>query len=140
MIMRQEHLISNYTKKKYKPWTKGCNEAATPNIVNQKFNHKQTLDVVVSDLTYVNVNESWCYVCLIIDLWNREIIGWSAGRKKNAELVRKALYSIPYSLERIDIFHSDRGKEFDNKLIDEVVHAFTMKRSLSKKAAHMIML
>jgi len=36
------------------------------------------------------VRNKWCYVCLIIDLFNREIIGYSAGRKKNAELVYEA--------------------------------------------------
>lgn len=104
-----------------------------PNLLNREFNQQRALHAVVSDLTYVDVNGTWCYICLVIDLWNREIIGWSAGRRKNAKLVQEALYSIPYSLEHISVFHSDRGKEFDNVLIDEVVKAFKIERSLSHK-------
>lgn len=47
--------------------------------------------------------------------------------------MQKALYSIPYPLDHINVFHSDRGKEFDNQLIDEVVEAFRIQRSLSQK-------
>lgn len=132
-IMRRYNLISSYTKKKYKPQIEKCNDAATPNILQRDFNRKQALDAVVSDLTYVRVGGDWCYICLVIDLWNREIIGWSAGRRKSAELVQEALYRIPYSLNHINIFHSDRGKEFDNQLIDDVIAAFTIERSLSKR-------
>ncbi|BDR67709.1 hypothetical protein K144312032_19370 [Clostridium tetani] len=37
------------------------------------------------------------------------------------------------SLTKVEIFHTDRGNEFKNKIIDEVLKAFEIKRSLSKK-------
>ena len=75
----------------------------------------------------------WNYICLILDLWNREIIGYAAGKHKTAELVYEAICKIPYDLNRIHIFHTDRGNEFKNKLIDKVIQTFQMERSLSKK-------
>lgn len=36
-------------------------------------------------------------------------------------------------LSKIEIFHIDRGKEFKNKLIDEVVNIFEIERSLNNK-------
>ena len=36
--------------------------------------------------TFVRVRNKWCYVCLIIDLFNREIIGYFAGRKRTQSL------------------------------------------------------
>ena len=65
------------------------------------------MKVVVSDLTYVNVGGNWNYICLMLDLYNREIVGYAAGKNKNAELVEKALYSIKYDLSKIELFHSD---------------------------------
>lgn len=131
--MQQHHLISNYTKKCYKPVSNGCNESQIPNLLDRKFTQSTALTVVVSDLTYVRVRDEWCYICLITDLWNREIIGWSVGEHKDAKLVQDAFYSIPYSLDQIELFHTDRGKEFDNKLIDDLLATFHIKRSLSKK-------
>jgi len=49
------------------------------------------LEAVVSDLTYVRVAGRWHYVCVFIDLFNREIIGHSYGQAKNAKLVYQAL-------------------------------------------------
>jgi len=132
-IMNRLGLVSNYTKATFKVHYCTCNEQKIPNILARDFNRKFTLDVVVSDLTYVRVNGRWCYVCLVIDLWNREIIGWAVGKRKDAKLVQDAIYSIPYRLDHINIFHTDRGKEFDNKLIEEVIEAFGIKRSLSDK-------
>lgn len=45
----------------------------------------------------------------------------------------KAISKINNNLEQIELFHTDRGKEFDNKLIDEVLKTFNIKRSLSTK-------
>ena len=81
---------------------------------------------------YVKKRKNWVYVCLMIDLFNREIIGHSCGNKKDALLVKKAIQSIPYSLKEIELFHTDRGKEFDNELIDLVLETFEIQRSLSK--------
>ena len=52
---------------------------------------------------------------------------------KDARLVEKALLSVPYSLKDINIFHLDHGNEYDNKLIDDVLEAFEIERSLSNK-------
>ena len=132
-IMKKYGLVSNYTVKQYKVSPAKCNEDKTDNIVDRDFNKKQALDVIVSDLTYVNVNGKWNYICLIIDLFNREFIGYAAGKKKDAKLVSKAFYSIQRPIDEINILHTDRGNEFKNKAIDQVLSTFDIERSLSKK-------
>ena len=132
-IMHKIGLVSNYIKNRPKQKKMKCNEDDCPNILNREFNRKKSLDVIVSDLTYVKVAGVWHYICLIIDLWNREIVGFSAGKNKTAELVYEAFENIPYSLNRINIFHTDRGSEFKNKLINDVIEKYNLKRSLSSK-------
>jgi len=132
-IMNLQGLVSNYTAKRYKFHKTTFNEEKIQNIVNRDFNRNEELDVVVSDLTYVNVSGKWNYICLILDLFNREIIGFAAGKNKTATLVYKAFSSIKANLNQINIFHTDRGSEFKNKIIDELIEAFNIKRSLSKK-------
>ena len=87
----------------------------------------------MSDLTYVRVGSSWNYVCILVDLATRELIGYSAGAKKDASLVEKALLRCRYSLEDIEVFHSDRGKEYDNIKLDNILKTFNIERSLSRK-------
>lgn len=133
--MKENALVSNYTVKKFKPEKEKCNEKAIPNVIDRKFDKRDMLEAVVSDLTYVKVGGKWNYICTIIDLNNREIIGYSAGSKKDSKLVEEALYSIRYPLNKINIFHTDRGREFDNKSIDKILSVFQINRSLSKKGS-----
>ncbi len=101
--------------------------------MNREFNGRAPLEVAVSDLTYVRVGGKWHDVCLIVDLYNREIIGYSAGPNKIVLLVYKAFARTKYRLDQILIFHTDRGSEFKNTVIDGAIETFGIKRSLSNK-------
>ncbi len=59
--------------------------------------------------------------------------GFSAGLKKTARLIYKAFASVKVRSDAIILFHTDRGNEFKNSLIDEVLETFNIKRSLSMK-------
>jgi len=132
-IMKQEGLVSNYTVAQFKPTVDKCNESKISNLVKRQFDQKGHLDVVVSDLTYVRVGLRWNYICVLVDLFNREIIGYSSGSNKDANLVYKAFASVNGNLQNISIFHTDRGNEFKNQLIDQTLDTFDIKRSLSMK-------
>lgn len=132
-VMKENSLVSNYTVAQYKVHSAKCNQSQTPNIVDREFDNRDKLEVAVSDLTYVRVGSKWNYVCTLIDLYNREIIGYAAGANKDAKLIETALLKCNYSLKDIKIFHSDRGNEYDNALIDDVLNTFKIKRSLSSK-------
>ena len=90
---------------------------------------------MVSDLTYVRVGQKWQYVCILLDLHNREIIGYSSGTHKDALLVRAAFAKVKVNLVQIQMFHTDRGSEFDNALIDDILDTFGIARSLSLKGS-----
>lgn len=132
-IMDKYRLISNYTVKQYKVHKTTCNNEKIDNVVNREFDNRSDLEIVISDLTYVNVAGKWNYICLLINLFNREIVGYSAGPKKDAQLVYDAFMNTNINLTKVKIFHTDRGNEFKNKVIDEVLEAFEIQRSLSKK-------
>ncbi len=66
-----------------------------------------------------------------MDLHNREIIGYSAGPNKDANLVYEAFASIRKNLSLIKLLHTDRGKEFINEQIDTLLKTFEISRSLS---------
>lgn len=132
-IMKQEGLVSNYTIAPFKPHVAKCNEDKFNNVINRDFNNQPHLNVVVSDLTYVRVGDRWHYICVLLDLFNREIIGYSSGPNKDAELVKKAFSTVQTDLSQIKIFHTDRGNEFKNQAIDEILEAFQIERSLSMK-------
>nr|WP_244244599.1 IS3 family transposase [Marinilactibacillus kalidii] len=132
-IMNKFHLVSKYDKRSYKPQQSGVNQAKIENTLNREFNPEEPMKVIVTDLTYVKVANKWFYVYFILDLFNREIIGYSAGPNKTADLVLQALATVKGDLHTVNMFHTDRGKEFDNHTIDELLDTFDIVRSLSRK-------
>ncbi|KIL77066.1 Mobile element protein [Bacillus badius] len=101
--------------------------------MKREFQQTEAKKVVVNDLTYVRVKNKWHYVCIFVYLFNRENIGFSTGPNKDANLVARAFSSIQGDLRDIQLFHTDRGSEFKNQLIDETLATFRIGRSLSMK-------
>ena len=131
--MRKQGLISNYTKKQYKKHRSKVNNDKIKNELNRFFNNKEHMGVITSDLTYVNVSNKWHYICLMIKLFNREIVGYSSGANKDASLVVKAFSNIKENIKNIRLFHSDRGAEFKNYEIEKLLKENNIKKSLSKE-------
>ncbi|MEC0668157.1 IS3 family transposase, partial [Priestia flexa] len=132
-IMNEQGLVSAYTVAQFKPHKDKPNKSDQANELNREFTQEEELTVVVSDLTYVRVNRKWYYICVFVDLFNREIVGFSTGKNKDALLVYRALSSIKGNLHTVQMFHTDRGREYKNQVIDEALETFNIKRSLSLK-------
>lgn len=131
--MRKHGLVSVYTKKKYKSHSSDVNESKIEKLVNRDFNDKSKLQVVVGDLTYVRVGNNWNYICILLDLHAKEIIGSSCGERKKQSLVLNAFTKVDGNLPNIEYFHTDSGSDFKNYSIDEILAAFGITRSLSTK-------
>lgn len=80
--MSKHGLVSNYTVAQYKPVKSETNEAVVKNELQREFDQDEPYAVVVSDLTYVRVAGKWHYVCLFVDIFNREIIGCSSFQSR----------------------------------------------------------
>lgn len=102
-IMKEQGLVSKYTGAQFNPMKSSVNESEVRNKLNREFNQNEALKVIVSDLTYVRVKQKWHYICVLVDLYNREIIGYSAGPHKSASLVHRAFGTVKYNLNRFKL-------------------------------------
>lgn len=134
-VMKKYDLVSNYTLKLKKTKKHNVNNDDISNIVNRDFDNRKPLEVVVSDLTYVRVDGKWNYICVLLDLSNRQIIGSAVGKSKSAQIVKSAFFTVKSDLRKIKLFHTDRGGEFKNCVIDGILTAFGIERSLSAKGS-----
>ena len=132
-IMSKYSLVSKYTIRNTKKQSNGVNNDEVSNIVNREFDNRKKYDVVVSDLTYIKIGGKWRYLCLLLDLCGRKILGSAVGNQKDAKLVESAFYTVQSDLRLINIFHTDRGSEFKNHIIEQILDVFGIERSLSAK-------
>lgn len=132
-IMRENGLPSAYGRKRFKAHPGKPNEAEPPNALDRSFDGYAPRTHVCSDLACVRAGGSWCCVCLLVDLCNREIVGRSAGSGKGAKLVKAAFATLESPISDIEVSRADRGSGFDNAEIDLVLETFGIERSLSAK-------
>jgi len=132
-IMMKYSLVSKYTIRNAKKKSNTVNEDEVRNIVNREFDNRKKYEVVVSDLTYIKIGGKWRYLCLLLDLCGRKILGSAVGNQKDAKLVESAFYTVQSDLRLINIFHTDRGSEFKNHIIEQILDVFGIERSLSAK-------
>lgn len=75
-----------------------------PNKVQRQFGGRKPLEVVVSDLTYLKCAGRWHYLCLLMDLHDRKIIGSAIGRQKDAKLAKRLFMVSKLTLEKSAFF------------------------------------
>ena len=131
-IMRENGLASAYSGRAPRGGARPAQPPSADNVLARGFDGHAPRTHVAADLTYVRAGGSWCYVCLLVDLYNREIVGCSCGRRKDARLVKAAFSNVAFPLTAIEVFHSDRGSEFCNGEVDALLSAFGIERSVSR--------
>ena len=92
-------------------------------------------EVWVADITYVPTAEGWLYVAAIMDLFSRQILGWSVWESLHAggalQALRRALVSRRYP--RGVIHHSDRGIQYACAAYRQELRAHGLVPSMSRK-------
>ena len=132
-IMREQGMTSAYARRRFKPHKTRADEARLANLLDRGSDGYAPHTHLAGGLTYVRVGGGRAYVCLLVDLANRGIAGHSVGRTRDAGLVLGAFATLDFPLTDVQVFHTDRGSEFDNTRIDELLDVFGIKRSLSRK-------
>ena len=131
-IMRENGLASAYSGRAPRGGRGPAQPPSAGNVLARRFDGHPPRTHLAADLTYVRAGGSWCYVCLLVDLCNREIVGSSCGRRKDARLVKAAFSNVDFPLDEVEMFHSDGGSEFCNAEIDALLSAFGIERSVSR--------
>lgn len=85
-----------------------------PDLIRRDFTACRPGERLVGDITYLRTGEGWLYLATVIDLHNREVVGWSMAAHMRTELISDAL-RMAHAHGRIApnaIFHSDRGAQY----------------------------
>jgi putative transposase len=122
-----------YARGRSEPHGTRADEARLANLLDRGFDGYAPHTRPAGDLTYVRVGGDWAYVCLLVDLADRGIAGHSVGRARDAGLVLGAFAALDFPPADVQVFHADRGGEFDNTGIDGLLRVFGVKQSLSRK-------
>ena len=84
------------------------------NLLQQNFSAKAPNRLWASDITYIDTQQGWLYLAIVMDLYSRRIVGWSMDQWMSRHLVIDALTMALGSRmpEEQLIHHSDRGAQY----------------------------
>ena len=88
----------------------------------------------VADFTYLPFHGRFVYLATVMDVFGREIVGWSVLTTHSTQLVLGALFSALQQHTAPAIFHSDNGREYASKGFIEALTLLGVAVSRSKKS------
>ena len=107
------------------------------NILNRDFRALYPGEKWVSDITYLRTESGWLYMTVILDLWDRKVIGWSISEDLTAEPVSRALVMAVGNRQPREglIFHSDQGIQYCSEEFRSTLYRLcpTVRQSMSRK-------
>jgi transposase InsO family protein len=105
------------------------------NLINRRFKTDRPNKVWLSDITYIRTREGWLYLSAVLDLYNRQIIGWSMEDRLTQNLVLQA-FQQALGRRKPDpgvVFHSDRGSQYAAKAFRSILDQHQFLQSMSAK-------
>ncbi len=127
--------IKPYRRRGKKPFKRPGNSALVfPNLLLNVFPSSPN-QIWVSDFTYLRFKGGFVYLATVMDLFNREIVGFSVMTGHGVALVINALLSALNSKVPPSILHSDQGREYTSKTYSGLVLALGVRGSMSRKAS-----
>lgn len=105
------------------------------NLLSRNFEAPAPNRKWVSDITYIKVGRTWLYLAAVLDLYSRQIIGWTLDRHMREGLILEALDMAVSHREgrRGTVIHSDRGVQYRGHEYQEALREHGLRCSMSRK-------
>lgn len=134
--LMREHGIRARHKRRYRVTTDSKHSLpVAENLLDRNFTPVAPNRVWTSDITYLWTDEGWLYLAIVLDLFNREVIGWSLKPRMTTDLVLDAL-TMAWFRRRPGsgvLHHSDRGSQYASQAYQAKLVEFGMTCSMSRK-------
>ena len=134
--LMQENGIKAKHKRRFKVTTDSKhNLPIAPNLLDRNFAPAGPNQVWASDITYLWTDEGWLYLAIVLDLFNREVVGWSLKPHMTADIVTDALTMAWFRRKPAEglIHHSDRGSQYASHAFQTKLKEYGMACSMSRK-------
>jgi len=134
-LMRRAQIHSLRGYKRHRGFSGGKAASVAPNTLNREFAAAAPNKVWVTDFTYIRTHEGWLFLTVVIDLFSRQVIGWSMKNNPRAELVIDALVMALWRRKPNDkvLIHSDQGVQYTCSDWRRFVADHNLEASMSRR-------
>lgn len=134
-IMRKAEIQSQRGYRRKAHYTSGEPSTVAPNLLQREFNVTEPNKVWVTDITYIRTYEGWLFLAVVIDLFSRQVVGWSMSERIDTDLVLNALTMACWRRKPKTqvMVHSDQGCQYTSYDWRRMLEANNLVASMSRR-------
>ncbi|MBO1626580.1 IS3 family transposase [Bacillus arachidis] len=120
--------------RKKRRFFKGNYSNTFPNVLNREFKNRKQNEALVTDITYLRIQDGFRYLSVVQDIYNNEIVSWKISRRNDNELVLDTLENLVQKRDvRGTILHSDQGFQYTSHVYNKRLSDLGIIGSHSRK-------
>ena len=133
-LMRAEGLQSQRGYKR-RTYYGGKPANVADNILERDFSVAKPNQTWVTDITYIRTYEGWLYLAVVLDLYSRQIVGWSMQSRMTTAIVMDALTMALWRRRPKEevVVHSDQGSQYTSGEWRSYLKANNLTASMSRR-------
>jgi putative transposase len=111
------------------------NQPMAPNPLDRQFTVEQPDPVYVGDVTPIHTQDGWLYLAVVIDLFSRQVVGWSMAAHRPTKLCVQALQIAFWRRKPPPglLHHSDRSSQYASREYRAHLAIMGMQQSMSRQ-------
>lgn len=134
-LCQQAGIRAQIGYKRRKDYYGGRPTVVADNYLERQFEVSRPNKVWVTDITYIRTYEGWLYLAVVIDLYSRQVVGWSMNQRMATGLVLDALLMAVWRRKPAQqvLVHSDQGSQYTSGEWQSFLDANNLKSSMSRR-------
>lgn len=108
-----------------------------PNLVNREFEKYGPRKVLLTDITYIPLNDSYCYLSTILDAFTKQVLSYVLSESLEVDFVLRTVEQLierhGISLNEETVIHSDQGAHYTCIKFINLVKDSQLRQSMSRR-------
>lgn len=132
-LMASDGLYGVPQRRQWRKKRTGVRPAYVRNHLERDFEALEPNTKWVTDITYIRTAEGWLYLCVVLDLYSKRVVGWSMSDIQDRQMVLKAVLMALWQRPNKDpvVLHSDRGTQFTSSEYQQFLLGHNLVCSMS---------
>lgn len=134
-LMRAAGLRAQRGYRRPRGYYRGHPHSAVPNRLDRQFEVARPNQWWVSDITYVHTHEGFVFLAVVMDLFARNIVGWSMSDRITDQLALDALTMAYWRRQPNQTvqLHTDQGSQYTSGRCQRLLKTLNIKPSMSRR-------
>lgn len=134
-LMAEDGVTGRVRRRKFKLLQQDKETMPAPIPRHRRFQPAKANQVWASDITYLRMNQGWLFLCVVLDLFSRKVVGWAMSKRQDSVLVSKT-FNMPLTNRGMPsklMNYSDQGCQFISRDFRDLLQVNAIPCSMSRR-------